>query len=199
MKQRHFNPFKEAAQVVPRAPAVVLTDPRYPHNVGAAVRACSCYDVGQVWITGKRTAEKVWKSQRLPREERMKGFAEVELVLDDRPLERFPRGTIPVAVELLPGSENLYGFEHPDNAIYIFGPEDGSVPDNIRAQCHRRIFIPTQHCVNLGAAVYYLVLNDRKQKRVTAGIDPLQTIGEALKEARGFVGWPVDENPEFET
>ncbi len=66
-------------------------------------------------------------------------------------------------------------------------------------QCHRRIFIPTQHCVNLGAAVYYLVLNDRKQKRVTAGIDPLQTIGEALKEARGFVGWPVDENPEFET
>ena len=37
-----------------RAPAVVLVDPKFPHNVGAAVRAASCYDVGQVWFTGDR-------------------------------------------------------------------------------------------------------------------------------------------------
>jgi tRNA C32,U32 (ribose-2'-O)-methylase TrmJ len=36
------------------APAIVLVDPKFPHNVGAAVRAASCYRLGQVWFTGER-------------------------------------------------------------------------------------------------------------------------------------------------
>ena len=32
----------------------MLVDPKFPHNVGAAVRAASCYGVGQVWFTGDR-------------------------------------------------------------------------------------------------------------------------------------------------
>ena len=197
MKKRQFDPFKRCPAAQPKTPAIMMCDPRYPHNVGAAVRACSCFGVDQVWITGKRTAEKVWKSQRLPREERMKGFSKVDMILEDRPFNFFPKGTVPIAVELLPGSENIYGFEHPDNAVYVFGPEDGSIPPNIRGLCHRRIFIPTQHCVNLGAAVY-LVLNDRKKKRVDAGLDPMETIEEALQESRGFTGWPIDDDAEFE-
>jgi tRNA C32,U32 (ribose-2'-O)-methylase TrmJ len=35
-------------------PAVALIDPKYPHNVGAALRACSCWGVGQLWWTGDR-------------------------------------------------------------------------------------------------------------------------------------------------
>ena len=34
------------------APAVALVDPKFPHNVGAAVRAASCYGVRQVWFSG---------------------------------------------------------------------------------------------------------------------------------------------------
>lgn len=37
-----------------RPPAVTLIDPKYPHNVGAALRACSCWGVGQLWWTGRR-------------------------------------------------------------------------------------------------------------------------------------------------
>lgn len=61
------------------APAVALVDPKFPHNVGAAVRAASCYGVRQVWFSGDRVRLDGAKRQRLPREERMRGYKEVEV------------------------------------------------------------------------------------------------------------------------
>ncbi|HMI22995.1 MAG TPA: hypothetical protein VK594_00780 [Streptosporangiaceae bacterium] len=55
-------------------PAVALVDPKFPHNVGAAVRAASCYGVRQVWFSGDRVRLDGAKRQRLPREERMRGY-----------------------------------------------------------------------------------------------------------------------------
>ncbi len=199
MKLRQFDPFKKATDVVPQAPAVILFDPRYPHNVGAAVRACSCFGVGQVWLTGRRVFDKVSEAQRLPREERMKGFSDVTIVLEEKPLEAFSGSVTPVAIELLPGAENLLTFEHPENAVYLFGPEDGSVPSNMRGQCHRRVFIPTRHCANLGAAVY-MVLYDRLTKRYLNGEEQALPIQEVLREDRGGSsrGWGCDDHPLFE-
>lgn len=194
-----MSKFQKAADVQAQAPAVVLYNPRYPHNLGAAVRAASCFDVKQVWLTGRRVADKVLASQRLPREERMKGFADVQIVLEDRPFDYFPRDATPVAVELLNGSENMVTFEHPDNPIYVFGPEDGGVPSDARARCHRRLFIPTKHCTNLAAAVY-LVLYDRHLKMIQAGKLPALTIQEQLQgeyRPQLGLGWPVDDDPLF--
>jgi tRNA(Leu) C34 or U34 (ribose-2'-O)-methylase TrmL len=169
-----------------------MFDPRDPFNVGAAVRAASCFGVRQVWITGHRSAEKVWTQKRIPREERMKGFSDVDIILDDCPLNHF-RDAIPIAIELLPNSENLLTFEHPRNALYLFGPEDGSIPRSVRGLCHRRVFIPTRHCANLGAAIY-VVLYDRLAKQYASGREPCLPIGEVLVEARG---WPGN-NPVFD-
>ena len=36
------------------APAIALVNPKYPHNVGAAVRAASCFGIQQVWFSGNR-------------------------------------------------------------------------------------------------------------------------------------------------
>lgn len=146
-----------------KAPAVVLCDPRYPHNVGAAVRAASCYGLQQVWFTGERVALEIQAAKRVPREERMKGFKDVEMINYDRPLEQFPKGCTPVAVEVRPGAEFLPYFEHPENPVYVFGPEDGSIPQAVLAACHRFVIIPTRHCLNLAAAVY-TVLYDRHVK-----------------------------------
>ena len=192
--------FKAPSDVVPQTPSIVMADPRYPHNVGAAIRAASCYDVTQVWLTGRRVVDLVLDSKRIPREERMKGFESVDIVLDPkgRPFDYFGKGVTPVAVELLEGSENLIGFEHPENPIYVFGPEDGSIPKSWRPRCHRRIFLPTRHCTNLAAAVY-TVLYDRKYKRVLAGKERLETMRECLYEDRGqHMGWPSDDNPVFQ-
>jgi tRNA C32,U32 (ribose-2'-O)-methylase TrmJ len=168
-----------------RTPAVALVDPKYPHNVGAAVRAASCFGVGQVWFSGTRVPLTGGKRRRLPREERMKGYAAVELRREDRFFDAFGPGTVPVAVELRRGAELLPAFEHPERALYVFGPEDGSLGTAELSRCHRVVVIPTRHCVNLAAAVY-LVLYDRMVKRQAAGLEPALPMDEVLAEQRGF-------------
>jgi tRNA(Leu) C34 or U34 (ribose-2'-O)-methylase TrmL len=196
IRQRDLKPFLHANEVHAALPALVLTDPRYPHNVGAAVRAASCFGVEQVWVTGRRVADQVWNAKRLPREERMKGFSDVRMVLEDRPFDHFPKDAVPVAVDLIPGAENLLTFEDPENAVYVFGPEDGSVPKPFQARCHRRVFIPTKHCTNLGAAVY-LILYDRLRQDWHYDKVPAMCLDECLKDDRP-TGWAVDDDPDFE-
>lgn len=152
------------------APAIGLVDPKFPHNVGAAVRAASCYGIRQVWFTGDRVRLDASRGYRLPREERMRGYKDVTLRRDDRFLDRFA-AAVPVAVELRRNAEPLIDFDHPDNAVYVFGPEDGSLNRAILARCHRFVVIPTRHCTNLAAAVY-TVLYDRHAKRVRSGVEP---------------------------
>ena len=158
-------------------PAVGLVDPKFPHNVGAAVRAASCYGIGQVWFSGDRVRLDASKRYRLPREERMRGYKDVVLRKDDRFLDVFG-DAVPVAVELRRNAESLIEFEHPDNALYVFGPEDGSLNRAVLARCHRFVVIPTRHCTNLAAAVY-TVLYDRHAKRVLAGLEMRNVIGGA--------------------
>jgi len=111
-------------------PGVVLINPKYPHNVGAAIRACSCFDVNSLVWTGDRVNPA--KYQRLPREERMKGYQRVEFRNHSRPFELFPENCVPVSVEVFDNSEPLTTFEHPENTVYVFGPEDGFVPQVVR-------------------------------------------------------------------
>jgi tRNA(Leu) C34 or U34 (ribose-2'-O)-methylase TrmL len=143
-------------------PAIILHNPKYPHNVGAAVRAASCFGSKLIVFTGERVSlePKGIKGYRLPREERMKGYKDVTLINDNYPFNRFDKSIVPVAVELRPNAESLPFFEHPKNAVYVFGPEDGSIPQVMLQHCHRFVVIPSKHCVNLAAAVY-LVLYDR--------------------------------------
>lgn len=159
--------------------AVILTDPKYPHNVGQAIRAASCFGVNDVWMTGDRVAlEGNGKRYRLPREERMRGVYP-EVVRVDRPFDEAAAAgyRVPVAVELVRGAENLIWFEHPDNAVYVFGPEDGSLGPAVLARCHRVVSLPMMHCANLASAIY-VTLYDRHSKAVRAGREvPLGLVG----------------------
>jgi tRNA(Leu) C34 or U34 (ribose-2'-O)-methylase TrmL len=107
----------------------------------------------------------------------MKGYKDVDLIQFDYPFDAFDNGVVPVAIELRNNSENLTWFEHPERALYVFGPEDGSIGKSVLRHCHRFVVIPTKHCVNLAAAVY-IVLYDRMVK---SG----QQL--ALAEDRGFI------------
>jgi len=167
--------------------AIALTNPKYPHNVGNAVRAASCWDAKQLFWSGKRVPHPdEWKEHpelndfRLPREERMKGYKHVELIRTDRFKEIIADYT-PVAVELIEDAENLFDFVHPENALYIFGPEDGSIPSTILQHCHRFVKIPTQHCLNLACAINVVMSHRANQM--------YQLTGEllTLKEERGFI------------
>jgi tRNA(Leu) C34 or U34 (ribose-2'-O)-methylase TrmL len=103
------------------APGIALVDPKLPHNVGAAVRAASCYGIRQVWFGGARVQLDGAKRQWLPREERMRGYMEVEIRQADYFFDAF-EDAVPVAVELRRNAESLIEFEHPERALYVFGP-----------------------------------------------------------------------------
>lgn len=164
-------------------PAVILINPKFAHNVGAALRACSCFGVRQLIYTGDRIEGDLALKGRLPREERMKGYKDVDLCACDYPFERLPDDAVPIAVELREGSTPLTFFEHPENAVYVFGPEDGSLRHVQVRECHQFIVIPSAHCLNLAAAVN-VVLYDRRVKRQLAGLEPF-TQRDILEEHRG--------------
>lgn len=166
-------------------PSVALVNPKYPHNVGAVLRACSCFGIRQLLWTGDRVKLDVGKGERLPREERMRGYQDVEMVRsDDRFFDRFSEA-VPVAIEVRKSAENLLAFEHPENALYVFGPEDGGLKRPTLMHYHRFVAIPSSHCVNLSAAVY-LVLYDRMVKQYWNGQIPLQNPAEFVREDRSW-------------
>jgi tRNA(Leu) C34 or U34 (ribose-2'-O)-methylase TrmL len=169
-------------------PAVILINPKYEHNVGAALRACSCYGAPTLRWTGGRVNFDADRTRRIPREERMKGYRDVDFRRTQRPLDGLA-GT-PVIVEVRQNAECLTTFEHPEEPVYIFGPEDGSVPKPYLKFGHRFIFIPTRHCLNLSQAVNAVLLH-RTIMRQLAGIDPVPTLDDVLCERRGFIEDPV--------
>lgn len=170
-------------------PAILLINPKQANNVGSILRACSCYGIRQLWYTGTRVDLGFTKHQRaiknssagkfrLPREERMKGYAECRIHEYDRPFDMFP-DVVPIAIEILPGTVPLPQFEHPHNALYVFGPEDGSLNGSVLGRCHQFVSIPSRHCLNLAAAVY-TVLYDRQVK-----CSPGVRLEDMLQEQRG--------------
>lgn len=145
---------------------LLLIDPKYDHNVGAAVRAAAIFGADWLHWTGNRVDPDVSVGERLPREERMREYGHVDFrrVREAGCFEGVDwEGMTPVAVEVDHRSQPLPLFEHPENAVYVFGPEDGSLRRVHRMHCHRHVVIPAASCLNLAAAVN-VVLYDRIAK-----------------------------------
>lgn len=83
-----------------------------------------------------------------------------------------PQGAVPVVVELVEGATPLMHYNHPENAFYVFGPEDGSTSRELVQWCRDVIYIPTTGCLNLAATVN-IVLYDRMAKSGFSGSDAL--------------------------
>ena len=48
-------------------------------------------------------------------------------------------------------------FEHPEQALYIFGSEDASLPQEIVDKANAVVYMPTTGCMNLAAKVNVLL------------------------------------------
>jgi len=71
-----------------------------------------------------------------------------------------PHKTALVAVELLPDAIELPSFRHPQQAVYVLGPEGGNVSDEMLERCDFKLKIPLKFCINVGVAGA-LVMYDR--------------------------------------
>jgi tRNA G18 (ribose-2'-O)-methylase SpoU len=59
-------------------PAIILCNPKYPRNLGAVIRSASAFGIKHVLYTGDRI--ELDEKERLPREERMRGYRDVRAV-----------------------------------------------------------------------------------------------------------------------
>merc|ERR1739841_492183 len=103
-----------------------LTNPKSPTNVGAVMRAAGCYQVDAVKYTGQRYEKAAKFHTDTKSAARTIPLTGVESFLDKLDPE-----TKIVCVELAEGATPLPRFKHPENAIYIFGPEDGSISQDV--------------------------------------------------------------------
>lgn len=138
--------------------AVGLYKPKTKANVGAVLRAADIYGVSMVAVEGARNdamnaGTNVTKAQR-----RIPTFMPDDL-LDVRPFD-----CQLVVVDLIPGAVPLPEFEHPDRAMYIFGPEDGTLGHRYTSKAKHVVYVPGNTCMNLSAAVN-VILYDRMVKR----------------------------------
>ncbi len=135
--------------------AIGLVGAKCNANVGGALRAAHCYGAGLVILEAPRfvrTATDTTKAYRhIP--------TMVGPILDHR-----PHDCPMVVVEINDKAVDLRGFTHPERALYVFGPEDGSVPNRILFKAQHVVSIPTRYCMNLAACVN-VVLYDRLAKR----------------------------------
>ena len=140
---------------------VGLTNPKSATNVGAVMRAAGCFTVDSVLYTGVRYDCSVKLNTDTKKISSLIPLTNVENLLahktDDIKV---------ICVELVEGACPLPTFEHPDKALYIFGPEDGTIKQTIIDQADAVVYIPTIGCMNLAASVN-VVLYDRLAKSRT--------------------------------
>lgn len=140
-----------------------LVNPKSPTNVGAVMRAAGCYGANAVRYTGARYA----RAARFHTDTKDAG-SRIPLTLVSDIIEKLAPEVKIVCVELVEGATALPGFIHPDHALYIFGPEDGSLDQALIDRADAVVYIPTTGCMNLAATVN-VVLYDRLAKSATAG------------------------------
>lgn len=135
-----------------------IINPKSPSNVGSIMRASGCYQVSSVSYTGKRYAR---ASQFIT--DTQSASLKIPLTQVESFFEYKPPNTQIVCVELVEGAIPLPDFHHPERAFYIFGPEDGSIDQELINIADEVVYIPTIGCMNLAATVN-VVLYDRLAK-----------------------------------
>ena len=145
-----------------------LSNPKSPTNVGAILRAAGCFSAHAVRYTGTRhdrAAQFITDTQKVNQR--------IPATRVNSLLETLPDDTQVICIELVEGAIALPEFVHPRRALYLFGPEDGTLDQTLVDRADAVVYIPTQGCLNLAATVN-LVLYDRLCK------DPEYTRGDDL-------------------
>lgn len=141
-----------------------LVNPKSPTNVGAVMRAAGCFNAGNIYYSGERFDRAVkfhTDTKNIIRQLELQHVKEFDTIKGAAKL---------VCIELTEGAIALPEFEHPQQALYLFGPEDGSLSQQQINQADAVVYIPTTGCLNLAATVN-IVLYDRmaKQQPVNSG------------------------------
>lgn len=142
--------------------SIGLINPKSPENVASVMRAAGNFQVDNVFYTGKRYLRALkLKSCTVDMSRKVSRnvpLSEVTNLIDD-----LPEKLKIVCVEFAEDAIALPAYQHPFNAFYIFGPEDGSISQQVINRADEVVYVPTIGCMNLAATVN-VVLYDRLTK-----------------------------------
>ena len=155
--------------------AVILVDLKYDFNLESAYRVCANFGASRLYWTGTRVLD----PPRHPRPKRGRGRSRAEAHFDDFSAVRGERqrdplaligrlqseGYTPVAVELVASATSLERFTHPERAVYVLGPEDGSLSEEVVKRCAKAVRIPSDGCLNVAMAASAVLLHRRLAAR----------------------------------
>ena len=150
-----------------------LINPKSPSNVGSVMRAAGCYQADAVFYTGQRYARAAkfnTDTKSVNKKIPLTGIEDIIAAKNDNMKI--------VCVDLVEGAIPLPEYKHPEQALYVLGPEDGSIEQSIIDQADDVVYVPTIGCMNL-AATTNVVLYDRLAKMHT-----LTASNELIKQSR---------------
>lgn len=126
--------------------------------MGSVLRAVGCYQACEVHYTGGRF-DRAAKFQTDTNHTNLS----VPLIRVENFSVDKNEGFKLVCVEFVEGAMALPEFQHPEHALYVFGPEDGSISQPLIDRADHVVYVPTIGCMNLAASVNVL-LYDRLAK-----------------------------------
>lgn len=139
--------------------AIGIEGGKDPRNLGVLWRSAVCLGASYVFTTGRRFEKscadtpKSWK--KLP----CFSYESTEDFLAHRPYD------VPlIGVELTEEAKPLESFSHPERAIYLLGPKDGSLSLRAQDACQQLVSFDSAYCLNVAMAGTVL-LYDRQTKR----------------------------------
>ncbi len=120
------------------------------------MRAAGNYRVDAVFYTGRRYPRAVELNPDIPKMSRSVSqnvpLSGVTCLMDN-----VPENMQIVCVEFAVNATPLPGYQHPDNAFYFFGPEDGTLSQDVIDRADAVVYVPTRGCMNLSATVNVLL------------------------------------------
>jgi len=142
--------------------SIGLCNPKSPENVSSVMRAAGNFRVESIFYTGQRYPRAVKLNPDTPKMSRSVSenipVSGVNCLIDG-----ISENTKIVCVEFAENAIPLPEYEHPANAFYIFGPEDGTLTQELIDRADAVVYVPTVGCMNLAATVNVL-LYDRLTK-----------------------------------
>lgn len=138
---------------------IVLVNPKYEPNVGSVMRTAQVFGTEFVCTIGpqryKRHRTDTCKAElNVP----IWNYQDWSQLWNSR-----PNCCDFIAVELSNESKPIERFYHPPRGVYVFGPEDGSVPPNIFKNCRYKIKLPGSISLNLANAVAITLFDRQKE------------------------------------
>jgi len=120
------------------------------------MRAAGNYGVDAVFYTGRRYPRAVELNPDIPKMSRSVS-QNVPLSGVTSLMDEVPENMKIVCVEFAENATPLPEYQHPDRAFYVFGPEDGTLSQELIDRADAVVYVPTKGCMNLSATVNVLL------------------------------------------